>query len=79
MIKCTIFTTEDELSKLTGLTHELLWEAGFDLDDWDIGFCCEKTLTLNNAIWLLNQMAGYCCGYEEIHYNGNYYYLVYHS
>lgn len=76
MINCKIFTAEKELSELTGLNHDQLWEEGFDLDDWDIGFCCEKKLT---AKWLLNQMSDYCCGYDVVYYNGNWYYLVYHS
>ena len=80
MIDCIIFTTEEELQELTGLDHEELWEAGFNLDDWDIGFCCDKKLRKNKEWWLLNQMSNYCCGYREIvKYKGKYYYLVYHA
>ena len=76
MNNCIIFTTEKELQKLTGLSHSQLWEKGFNLDDWDIGFCCERKLT---AKWLLNQMENYCCGYNHLEYEGKHYYLVYHS
>lgn len=38
MIDVKIFATERQLEQLTGLTHDGLWDAGFDLDDWDIGF-----------------------------------------
>lgn len=38
MKNCIIFTSEKELQKLTGLSHDELWDNNFDLDDWDIGF-----------------------------------------
>lgn len=38
VIKLTVFETEEELKELTGLSHKELWEVGFNLDDWDIGF-----------------------------------------
>lgn len=38
MVKLIEFETEEELMKLTRLTEEELWEKGFNLDDWDIGF-----------------------------------------
>ena len=31
------FDTPEELEKLTGLTHEELWDHGFNLDDMDWG------------------------------------------
>lgn len=34
----TFFHTEEQLTALTGLSHDALWEAGFNLDDWDFGF-----------------------------------------
>lgn len=76
---CKLFNTERDLEVLTGLTHDQLWEHGFDLDDWDFGLCCERKLNLSNAAWLLNQMAEYRCGYNEVYFGGNYYYIVYHS
>lgn len=78
MIQCSIFTTEKELSKLTGLNHEQLWDNGFNLDDWDIGFCCDKKLT-KKEWWLINQMTNYCVGYEMVEYEGFYYYTVHHA
>lgn len=38
MISVTFFETEEELQELTGLSHEKLWDNGFNLDDWDWGF-----------------------------------------
>ena len=38
----TFFDKEADLQQLTGLTHEQLWEQGFDLDDWDWGFAAEE-------------------------------------
>ena len=78
MLECTIFTTEKELQKLTELSHEELWEKGFNLDDWDIGFMCEIPLSKSQQ-WLINRMNDYCCGYEHIEYDGMHYYMVYHS
>lgn len=44
MVKLIGFETREELSELTGLTVDELWDAGFDLDDWDIGFQSEIQL-----------------------------------
>lgn len=44
LIKITVFETVDELSEITGLSSDELWAAGFNLDDWDIGFCCNQKL-----------------------------------
>ena len=38
IIDLTYFTEEEELEELTGLNRDQLWDAGFDLDDWDFGF-----------------------------------------
>lgn len=45
MIELKMFNTEKELSILTGLDHEELWDAGFNLDDWDVGFQTDIELT----------------------------------
>lgn len=45
MINLTMFATEEELCELTGLNHDQLWDAGFDLDDWDVGFCSDEPFT----------------------------------
>lgn len=71
-----IFTTEYQLQKLTGLSHEELWDNGFDLDDWDVGFCLASPMKNE---WLKNQMENYCCGYKVNKYDDWYYYLVYHA
>ena len=48
MYNLKMFTTEDELCELTGLPpdnyHEALWNAGFILDDWDVGFESDKPM-----------------------------------
>lgn len=44
MLKLVVFETEEELSELTGLTEQELWDKGFNLDDWDIGFQLEVKL-----------------------------------
>lgn len=44
MVKLIGFDTREELSELTGLTVDELWDAGFNLDDWDIGFESETML-----------------------------------
>ena len=38
------FETEEELCELTGLTEHELWQKGFNLDDWEIGFQSEVKL-----------------------------------
>ena len=38
MVHLIAFQTEENLSELTGLSHDELWDAGFNLDDWDAGF-----------------------------------------
>lgn len=37
----TYFDDADDLEKLTGLSHEELWEHGFNLDDITAGFMTE--------------------------------------
>lgn len=97
MIDLKMLTTREDLRKITGLPgdnyDEALWDAGFNLDDWDVCFVSdvpltidekeEDGLTLTNAIdgayWLISKMENYCVGYEHIEYNGKHYYMVYHS
>lgn len=45
MINLQMFTTEEDLMKLTGLSRDELWDNGFDLDDWDVGFVSDVPLT----------------------------------
>lgn len=45
MITLQMFDTREDLCKLTGLSEDALWDKGFDLDDWDVGFCSDNALT----------------------------------
>ena len=71
---------------------EALWNVGFDLDDWDM--CIESDTRLikrvsgngswwdepvDEADWLVRQMENYCCGYNEVEYNGKWYYTIHHA
>ena len=89
MITLRITDNREDIRQWTGLPSdnydEALWDAGFDLDDWDI--CIESDVRLvddwgnsqTDAWWLVNQMDGYCCGYNEVEYNGKWYYTVHHA
>ena len=44
MLKLIVFETEEERCELTGLTEHELWQKGFNLDDWEIGFQSEVKL-----------------------------------
>lgn len=48
MYNLKMFTTREELRQLTGLPSDnydkALWDNGFDLDDWDVGFESDKPL-----------------------------------
>lgn len=44
MLNLVVFETEEELCELTGLTEDELWQKGFNLDDWEIGFQSEVKL-----------------------------------
>ena len=89
MITLRITDNREDIRRWTGLPSdnydEALWEAGFNLDDWDI--CIESDVRLvddwgnsqTDAWWLVNQMDGYCCGYNEVEYNGKWYYTVHHA
>ena len=37
MLRLIVFTKVEELSRLTGLSRQKLWEHGFDLDDRNWG------------------------------------------
>lgn len=79
MTDITLFNTEKELSELTGLDHKELWDAGFNLDDWDWGFRTDAGRQSFAEQRILDLMDGYCCGFEEVFYNGYYYYIQYHA
>lgn len=82
MIEAKFFSTEKELSKLTGLDHDQLWENDFNLDDWDWGIQIplrkQKQFEIELRI-LLNMMDSYCAGYEKTEYNDKVYYILYHA
>lgn len=44
MVNLVVFETEEELCELVGLTEDELWQKGFNLDDWEIGFQSEVKL-----------------------------------
>lgn len=88
----TWFSTREELRELTGLPADdhdrALWDAGFNLDDWDFGFVSDVRWR-NGWLdgddgkyfewWLLSHMENHCVGYEETEYNGKFYYIAHHS
>ena len=84
MINLRITNNRADIRRWTGLPGDdsdiKLWNAGFNLDDWDI--CIESDTRLVDdpeAEWLVNQMDMYCCGYNEVEYNGKWYYTVHHA
>ena len=87
MTTVTFFENTEELSELTGLSYEELWDAGFNLDDMDFGIVCDHEFTdgwWGNTspfyeYWLLERMDSHCVGYDHIEYRGKHYYTVHHS
>lgn len=89
MINLRITDNREDIRRWTGLPSDnydkALWDVGFNLDDWDM--CIESDVRLvddygnsqTDAWWLVNQMEGYCCGYNEVEYNGKWYYTVHHA
>ena len=83
----TFFETREELRELTGLPgdnhDEALWDAGFNLDDWDFGFVSDTEWSENGEpffeFWLMLKMENHCVGYRHTEYNGRHYYIAYHS
>lgn len=88
----TFFDTREELRELTGLPEDnydkALWDAGFDLDDWDFGFVSdtewkpgwidgeEGTYFEYKLLYWLEYTFSH---FEHIEFNGRHYYIVYHS
>lgn len=92
MIELKMLTSREDLRKITGSPSdnhdEALWNAGFNLDDWDVCFVSDVSLTkdeegyedpIDEAYWLLNRMEYYCVGYEHVEYGGKHFYIAYHS
>lgn len=82
----TFFDKVSELQELTGLfDDEALWQAGFEIDDWDFGIVSDTEWTdgwwENKAPyyehWMLYQMSGYRFYHTE--YAGKHYYMQYHA
>ena len=45
MVQIIMFDKTDDILQLTGLkTRAELWDTGFNLDDWDAGFCSDIRL-----------------------------------
>lgn len=73
--------------------YEELWDAGFNFDDWDIGFACKEPLCRivkdedeyeyyewsDDVRWLGMRMENYCVGVNICEYGGYYWYTVHHS
>ena len=95
MIKMIMVDKDEDIYELTGISdYHTLYEIGFDLDDWDVGFCCDEKLHIEHtdeddgsiyyewlppAYWLGQQMEHYCVGYNYCEYNGKHYYTVHHA
>lgn len=88
----TFFDTREELRELTGLPgdnhDQALWDAGFNLDDWDFGFVCDEIWAEDGWYngdsryfehWLLDRMSSYCVGYDHVEYAGKHYYVLHHA
>lgn len=78
----TFFDKYEELCELTGAqSRKELWDAGFDLDDWDFGFVSDIPLSEECSsyyqTWLLLCMERRCFGYEHVEFSGRHYYMVY--
>lgn len=96
MINLRMTNKREDIREWTGLPadnhDEALWEAGFNLDDWDVCFESDTRLfedvsdgkevwqePIGEAWWLVFKMENYCVGYTEVEYNGKWYYTVHHS
>ena len=44
MINLIMTGSEKDIEELTGLDRNGLWDAGFDLDDWDVCFVSDEPL-----------------------------------
>ena len=84
-----MFTKADDLEELTGLTHDELWDHGFNLDDMDVGFVSNQPLHTakdeydwlesDDYSWLINAMNNYCVGAMHTEYKDKHYYTVHHA
>lgn len=83
------FESAEDLEALTGLTHDELWDHGFNLDDMDWGFSCPENFVNEHdeiefdipywAYSILTYMANHCAGLEHVEYKHRHYYCTYHA
>ena len=81
----TFFENEKDLSALTGLTRDELWDSGFDLDDLDFGIMTNRTwgecMDEDEPYyrwWMTNRMDFHCSGIRHASCNGRHFYTVHH-
>lgn len=89
MVNIIWFETLDELKHLTGLTSDELWDAGFNLDDWDFGVCSNDKLDINaydynkfkcGYYYLIGALTEYGMrAPKHTEHNGLHYYMSYHA
>lgn len=92
MIDLRMISTREDLISETGMTADELWDAGFDLDDWDVCFVSGTRLLetyeekgdtwdepIEDAYWLVMRMETYCVGYDEVMHDGKWYYTAHHA
>lgn len=84
----TFFHTVEELTALTGLSYDALWEAGFDLDDWDYGFVTVEEWPDTENLWndecpyyrwSIASMLENTCRIEHYEWQGRHYHMKYHA
>jgi len=85
----TFFDNERQLQALTGLDHNGLWDAGFDLDDWDYGFVTVEEWPDPDGTWSANVpeyqwhlpmlISANCCDFTHTEWQGRHYYMRYHA
>lgn len=63
------------ITRLPSDNDEALWNAGFNLDD--LGICIECIESDTRVVDEI--MENYCVGYNEVEYNGKWYYTVHHA
>lgn len=84
---CIVHTGDNRTGVGDG-DDEALWDAGFNLDDWDVCFVSNVPLTqfedgykepIDEAWWLVSRMENWCVGYEHVEYGGKHFYITHHS
>ena len=105
MKEIIVFDKEEDIYKILGWKYtndskkeklrDKLWDANFNLDDWDIGFACKEPLGhmvhdeadysdewyewYDDVWWLGMRMENYCVGYHHVEYGGYHWYTFHHS